>query len=213
MSSPHSTADSWVPANGGQETESRSRSGRRILYCWQRSTGKHAYIDLDADMELPREYDPALDGTEHDPLLPPKSLYLRLITTLDVAVPLTAVLIEEQRDGSCLVWSVNVKRTTAAGFIIPTSLMSEKPQHHPKEVTSRFGPDGRVEVTNPAQALSVVRAILTACNGQTVTSDLPANLRTAAIEVCHKLNGDPSLIWADVKLMRDPSATTTAFNW
>lgn len=212
MTALHAVAANWVPANGGTETESRSRNGRRILYCWQRSTGKHAYIDLDADVELPREYDPALDGTEHDPLLPPKPLYLRLIFTLDPAVPLTAVLIEEQRDGSCLVWSVDVHRQ-ATGFIIPRSLRSGAPQHHPREVTSRFGPEGRVAVSDPAQALAVVHTLLRACNRETVTCKLPAALRDLAVHACHKLNGDPSHIWADVQLLRRPAPDNTAFNW
>lgn len=42
----------WVPACGGTETPFTSRSGRRLLYCWQRSTGKHAYLDCGTDIFL-----------------------------------------------------------------------------------------------------------------------------------------------------------------
>lgn len=48
-------ADSWVPANGGTETVFTSRSGIRMLYCWQRSTGQHAYINVDTDMVMSNE--------------------------------------------------------------------------------------------------------------------------------------------------------------
>ena len=42
----------WIPACGGTEEPFRSRSGRRLLYCWQPSTGRHAYLDLDSDIIL-----------------------------------------------------------------------------------------------------------------------------------------------------------------
>jgi len=42
----------WVPACGGREEPFRTRSGRRLMYCWQESTGDHAYIDCDTDMIL-----------------------------------------------------------------------------------------------------------------------------------------------------------------
>lgn len=42
----------WVPANGGTETPFVSRSGRRLLYCWQPVTGRHAYLDCDSDVIL-----------------------------------------------------------------------------------------------------------------------------------------------------------------
>jgi len=42
----------WVPACGGLETEFRSRGGHRLLYCWQPSSGRHAYINLDTDIAL-----------------------------------------------------------------------------------------------------------------------------------------------------------------
>lgn len=42
----------WVPACGGTETPFTARSGKRLLYCYQPSTGKHAYLDLGSDMFL-----------------------------------------------------------------------------------------------------------------------------------------------------------------
>jgi hypothetical protein len=42
----------WYPACGGTETPFVSRSGRRLLYCYQPSTGKHAYLDCDTDTIL-----------------------------------------------------------------------------------------------------------------------------------------------------------------
>jgi hypothetical protein len=45
----------WYPASGGTETPFVSRSGRRLLYCFQPSSGRHAYIDLDTDIALTDE--------------------------------------------------------------------------------------------------------------------------------------------------------------
>lgn len=42
----------WVPACGGSETVTTYRTGRRLLYCWQASTGRHAYLDADTDRIL-----------------------------------------------------------------------------------------------------------------------------------------------------------------
>lgn len=42
----------WLPANGGTETPFLTRGGRRLLYCWQPSTGRHAYLDCDTDLIL-----------------------------------------------------------------------------------------------------------------------------------------------------------------
>lgn len=42
----------WFPANGGTETPFKSRSGRTLLYCWQPSTGNHAYLDMSCDYFL-----------------------------------------------------------------------------------------------------------------------------------------------------------------
>jgi hypothetical protein len=45
----------WLPACGGTERPFTSRSGRRLLYCWQPSTGKHAYLDCGSDIILTQE--------------------------------------------------------------------------------------------------------------------------------------------------------------
>jgi hypothetical protein len=45
----------WIPANGGTEEVFVSRSGKRLLYCWQQATGKHAYLDVDSDLILSEE--------------------------------------------------------------------------------------------------------------------------------------------------------------
>lgn len=45
----------WYPAGNGTETQFRTRTGRRLLYCWQPSTGKHAYLDCDTDLILSDE--------------------------------------------------------------------------------------------------------------------------------------------------------------
>lgn len=42
----------WVPACAGTETPFTTRGGFRLLYCWQPSSGRHAYLNLDADMFL-----------------------------------------------------------------------------------------------------------------------------------------------------------------
>jgi len=45
----------WFPASGGKETPFITRSGRKLLYCWQPSTGRHAYLDCDTDLILSDE--------------------------------------------------------------------------------------------------------------------------------------------------------------
>jgi hypothetical protein len=45
----------WVPACGGTETPFKSRSGKVLLYCWQPSTGRHAYLDCGTDIILSDE--------------------------------------------------------------------------------------------------------------------------------------------------------------
>lgn len=45
----------WQPANGGSEVPFVTRNKRRLLYCWQPSTGRHAYLDLDQDLILSDE--------------------------------------------------------------------------------------------------------------------------------------------------------------
>lgn len=44
--------NAWVPANGGTETEFVSRSGRRLLYCYNSALARHAYLDLSSDIIL-----------------------------------------------------------------------------------------------------------------------------------------------------------------
>jgi hypothetical protein len=45
----------WVPACGGTEVPFTTRSGKRLLYCWQPSTGRHAYLDMGSDYFLTDE--------------------------------------------------------------------------------------------------------------------------------------------------------------
>lgn len=45
----------WIPACGGTEVPFTTRSGRVLLYCWQPSTGRHAYIDCQTDLILTDE--------------------------------------------------------------------------------------------------------------------------------------------------------------
>lgn len=42
----------WVPANGGTETEFVSRTGKRLLYCYNSALDRHAYLDLGSDIIL-----------------------------------------------------------------------------------------------------------------------------------------------------------------
>ena len=48
-------ANGWYPASGGTETPFTSRTGKRLLYCWQPSTGNHAYLDMGTDIILSDE--------------------------------------------------------------------------------------------------------------------------------------------------------------
>lgn len=45
----------WVPACGRTEVPFLTRSGKRLQYLWQPSTGRHAYIDCDTDILLTDE--------------------------------------------------------------------------------------------------------------------------------------------------------------
>lgn len=45
----------WVPACGGSEVPFWTRAGRRLLYCYQATTGRHAYIDMQTDLILSDE--------------------------------------------------------------------------------------------------------------------------------------------------------------
>ena len=42
--------DNWLPACNGTETPYYTRSGRRVLYCWNPATGEHGYIDMNSDI-------------------------------------------------------------------------------------------------------------------------------------------------------------------
>lgn len=42
----------WVPACGGTETPFTTRTGRRLLYMWNTTTGEHAYYDITNDVFL-----------------------------------------------------------------------------------------------------------------------------------------------------------------
>ncbi len=42
----------WYPASGGTEQPFVTRTRRRLLYVFQPSTGRHAYLDLDQDVVL-----------------------------------------------------------------------------------------------------------------------------------------------------------------
>jgi len=45
-------ADDWVPACGGTEVPFPTRTGRTLLYMWNRTTGEHAYYDVHGDVFL-----------------------------------------------------------------------------------------------------------------------------------------------------------------
>jgi hypothetical protein len=47
--------DTWVPANGGTETPFNTRTGRKLLYCYNPKLGKHAYLDVATDIILTDE--------------------------------------------------------------------------------------------------------------------------------------------------------------
>ena len=53
----------WYPACNGTETPFTSRSGKRLLYVFQPTTGKHAYLDLGTDLILSPEEATAALGT------------------------------------------------------------------------------------------------------------------------------------------------------
>jgi hypothetical protein len=42
--------NNWIPACCGTETPFVSRSGIRMLYCWNPATGQHAYLNCDTDI-------------------------------------------------------------------------------------------------------------------------------------------------------------------
>ena len=45
----------WFPANNGSEEPILTRTGARLLYVWQPSTGKHAYLNCETDLILTDE--------------------------------------------------------------------------------------------------------------------------------------------------------------
>ena len=45
----------WYPACGGTEVPFTTRTGKRLLYCYQPSTGRHAYLDMGTDIILTDE--------------------------------------------------------------------------------------------------------------------------------------------------------------
>lgn len=47
--------DPWVPACGGTETPTKTRTGRTLLYMWNTTTGEHAYFDCDRDVFLTQQ--------------------------------------------------------------------------------------------------------------------------------------------------------------
>lgn len=42
----------WVPACGGTEMPFTTRTGMKVLYCYQPSTGRHAYLNCSTDIIL-----------------------------------------------------------------------------------------------------------------------------------------------------------------
>lgn len=46
------TEGDWIPASNGTETPFRTRTGARLLYCYQPRSGNHAYLDCDSDIIL-----------------------------------------------------------------------------------------------------------------------------------------------------------------
>lgn len=45
----------WIPACNGTEVPFITRNRYRLLYCWQPSTGRHAYLNCDTDIILSDE--------------------------------------------------------------------------------------------------------------------------------------------------------------
>lgn len=55
MSTAAGVPDDWVAACGGTETPIRTRTGRLLLYMWNRTTGEHAHYDVEQDLFLTNE--------------------------------------------------------------------------------------------------------------------------------------------------------------
>ena len=45
----------WIPACGGTEVPFKTRAGHTLLYCWQPSSGRHAYINCETDTIMTNE--------------------------------------------------------------------------------------------------------------------------------------------------------------
>ena len=54
----------WVPASNGTEVPFATKSGKRLLYCYQPRSGKHAYLDCGSDYILTDEEAMAYLGTK-----------------------------------------------------------------------------------------------------------------------------------------------------
>ncbi len=53
-----------MPACGGSETPFKTRSGARLLYCFNHAEGRHAYLNVDTDVILTNEEAWALMGNK-----------------------------------------------------------------------------------------------------------------------------------------------------
>jgi len=45
----------WIPASGGSEVPFTTRNNYKLMYCYQPSTGRHAYINCETDIILTAE--------------------------------------------------------------------------------------------------------------------------------------------------------------
>lgn len=52
----------WYPANNGTEEPTQYRTGAVLLWCYQPSTGKHAYLNCQTDLILDFEEAQMLRG-------------------------------------------------------------------------------------------------------------------------------------------------------
>lgn len=55
MTDAASIGDDWVAGCGGTETPFRTRTGRLLFWMWNRTTGEHAYYDVERDVFLSNE--------------------------------------------------------------------------------------------------------------------------------------------------------------
>jgi len=47
--------DIWLPGSGGTETAFTSRSGVRMLYCYNPGQNRHAYLNIDTDIIMTQD--------------------------------------------------------------------------------------------------------------------------------------------------------------